>query len=109
MFKKTPSVATIMDDCKKQPVIILKHSATCSVSARAKSEVEAFMKETGKDVCLVVVQEERPVSNTLAETLNVEHESPQLLVVWKKNTAVLNHDSITKSDIKTLLAHCHRG
>jgi bacillithiol system protein YtxJ len=99
MFKKVPSVATIMDDGKKQPVIIFKHSTACSVSARAKGEVEAFMKETGKDVCLVVVQDEKMVSNELADKLKIQHESPQLLVVDKKNVTVLNHFSITKDKI----------
>lgn len=69
--------------------LVLKHSTRCSVSARAFSIVGQFADENpGVPVFIVPVIECRSVSNFLAASLNVRHQSPQVLllrdgeVVW---------------------------
>jgi len=47
-------------------------------------EMERFVQSDGADavpVYLNLVVESRPVSNAIAETLGIRHESPQLLLV----------------------------
>lgn len=104
MFKKIDDMQKLLATGKEQTMIIFKHSATCGLSAKAKTEVDAFMSETGRDVYLVVVPEERPISNALADALEVEHESPQLLMIDRGKVFVLNHRSIIKNKIISLIA-----
>lgn len=59
--------------------IVYKHSTTCGVSARAAKEVEALT--TSLPVYWVNVREQREISNWIAETYNVTHESPQLILL----------------------------
>jgi thioredoxin 1 len=64
------------------PAWIFKHSATCSISAAARSEVEAYLAaHPGETVGEVVVQNDRPLSNWIATRLARVHQSPQLFLV----------------------------
>lgn len=64
------------------PTLIFKHSATCIISLGVKQEYDRFVHEYPEvPTRLVVVQQERPLSNALADVLQVEHESPQAIVV----------------------------
>ena len=77
---------------QEETVFILKHSSTCPVSAHAKREVDAFLREHPARVYLVVVQTERPASNAIAERLRIKHESPQVLCLRNGAVqAVYNH------------------
>lgn len=64
------------------PLMIFKHSVTCSISIGVKREFDAFVQEH-PDVRtrLVIVQNERPLSTALADVLRVQHESPQAILV----------------------------
>lgn len=89
-----------------EKVLVFKHSATCPVSQTAYEEYEAFIKvnESFKTYFLVV-QEDRPLSNHIAETFHVKHESPQALLF--KNGDVVWHDShwrITADSLKAAIA-----
>lgn len=66
------------------PLVIFKHSATCAISLWVKRQYDAFV-EANPDVPtrLVVVQQERPLSDALEELLAVQHESPQAIVVQR--------------------------
>lgn len=89
-----------------EPTLIFKHSATCSISIGVKREYDSFVR-THPEVPtrLVVVQQERPLSNAIADVLRVEHESPQAIVVH--NGQVLwhaSHHRITASRIADAVA-----
>lgn len=58
---------------------VFKHSTACPVSARAAREVEAL--ETELPVYWVNVREQRDLSDWVAATFGVRHESPQLILV----------------------------
>lgn len=83
------------------PVVIFKHSATCSISIGVKREYDAFVRENPEaETRLLIVQNERPLSTALAELLRVQHESPQALVV--RHGQVIwhaSHQRITASRI----------
>jgi bacillithiol system protein YtxJ len=59
------------------PVVIFKHSTTCSISAAAYSE----MTRVAGDVALVEVQSARDVSGAIETRTGVEHASPQVIVL----------------------------
>jgi bacillithiol system protein YtxJ len=61
------------------PIIILKHSQTCGVSHMARDLLAS--DDLPAPVHEVVVQRQRELSQAIASTLGVRHESPQLLIV----------------------------
>jgi len=97
------------EDCvaesRKQPVLLLKHSATCPISANAKHEVDAFLTNSPLPAYLVVVQNARLLSNFIAAFFQIPHESPQLLFIRDGAAKrVLNHFQITVENITQTLA-----
>jgi bacillithiol system protein YtxJ len=104
MYRKIQDIEQVVGAGAPAEVIIYKHSATCAVSAQAKRAVDAWMEQTGRDVYLVVVQEDRALSNAIAEKLNVRHESPQFIVFKAGKSAALDHFEITGMKIAALLS-----
>lgn len=92
---------------KEKPFVILKHSTTCPVSANALEEYEQYLRgNPNKDVdyLLVKVIESRPVSNQIAEDVQVRHASPQIIYVKnKENSWNTSHYSINVAHIKAVL------
>ncbi|QJD83514.1 bacillithiol system redox-active protein YtxJ [Cohnella herbarum] len=67
-----------------KPLLVFKHSTSCSVSAGAHEELMRFIeddKANTVDYAIVHVIEDRPVSNTIAEQLDIKHASPQAILV----------------------------
>jgi bacillithiol system protein YtxJ len=62
-----------------EPVILFKHSQTCGTSWMAREDLETGLLPA--PVHEVLVQRHRPVSDALAATLGLRHESPQIVVV----------------------------
>lgn len=64
-------------------VLIFKHSLTCPISSRAYREFQAHLDEAEPQVNyhLITVQTARAVSNEAAAQLQIEHESPQAILV----------------------------
>ncbi len=81
--------------------LLLKHSTTCPISAKAHEEFQTFVKDTNTSAAIVLVIEDRPVSNQIAESFGIKHESPQVFlfedgeVRW--NTS---HWKITRETLK---------
>lgn len=87
-----------------RPAFIFKHSTACPISAKAHNSVAEYLKgapNSAPEFYLIKVIESRPVSNAAAEKLEVEHQSPQLLLV-KAGEAVwsTSHFDITGEAIK---------
>lgn len=97
----------ILKKSSERGQVILKHSTTCPVSANALAEFESYLKKTPNgdvDYTLVKVIESRPVSNKIAEHLNVKHESPQIIYV--KDQAkywTASHWAVTTEHITAVL------
>lgn len=89
------------------PVLILKHSTTCPVSARAYREFAAFVSANAANPVqdmeyrMVNVIESRPLSRRIAEETEIRHESPQVLLLSEGR--VLHHASHSKITKKKLL------
>ena len=64
------------------PVVLFKHSTRCSVSAMAKRNFEAQWDPAQQaEAYLLDLITYRSVSNAIAERFEVQHESPQMLVI----------------------------
>ena len=82
--------------------LVFKHSTACGVSARASREVEAL--QTGLPVYWVNVREQRDLSNWIAETYQVTHESPQLILLSDGKAAkVWNHFQVNREVVEKAL------
>jgi len=97
-------IDTIIEESVNVPVVIFKHSTRCSISSSALNRFERGWdsNEAGelKPYFLDLISF-RDISNTLARKLNVEHQSPQIIVL-KNKKAVFNtsHMSINFDDLK---------
>ncbi len=72
---------TIKALSNQQPVVIFKHSTRCSISSMAKNRLD---RSTAPDSILFYYLDLlrfRPLSNKIAETFQVHHESPQVLLI----------------------------
>jgi bacillithiol system protein YtxJ len=72
-------------------VIVFKHSTRCSISSLALSKFERNWNYDDVTPYFLDLINYRDISNHIAEVFNVEHQSPQLLVV--ENGQCVNHAS----------------
>ncbi|MEJ0054173.1 MAG: bacillithiol system redox-active protein YtxJ [Bacteroidota bacterium] len=74
----------IREKSKESPVIIFKHSTTCSISRTALDRLERNWKdEEMSDVkpFYLDLLKHRDISREVATEFSVEHQSPQVLVI----------------------------
>jgi len=88
-----------------KPMLIMKHSNTSPDSSQALQEVRngqqaGLIKEP---INLIVVQENREISNTVAKDLKIKHASPQVIiireekVIYSANKDKINAKAIAKA------------
>ncbi|MBU9721093.1 MULTISPECIES: bacillithiol system redox-active protein YtxJ [Bacillaceae] len=83
---------------------LLKNSTTCPISHEAFKQVENYATDNEEvPVFYLNVQESRPLSNYIAETFEVKHESPQILLF--DNGTIGWHDSHWNVTKQTLSQH----
>jgi thioredoxin 1 len=87
----------------EQPLLLFKHSRTCPISHAAHAQLEHFRRaHPTVAVRLVVVQDERPLSQAIAAATGVRHESPQALVLHRGGVAWhASHGAISASRLAT--------
>lgn len=82
---RTPAdAAGLIERSRSRPVLVLKHSRTCPVSAMAWDSWQDFLgtpEARGVETAYLVVQDDRPASDELARRLGVRHESPQAILI----------------------------
>ena len=61
--------------------ILFKHSPTCPVSWAAQAQVRSFMARNSAVPVYTISVRDRTLSRQIAEWTNVEHESPQVIVL----------------------------
>jgi len=89
---------TEMSDGKTQ--IIFKHSTRCSISHMAKSRLERETMSEEYDWYFLDLIKYRDISNGIAEKFQVNHESPQILIIKKGEcTFAESHNGIIMSEI----------
>jgi bacillithiol system protein YtxJ len=84
----------------EKPVVLFKHSITCPISTDACNQ----MAIVDGDVNIVIVQTARPISNAIAERTNIQHQSPQMIVL-RNGKPIFNasHYDITADKLEGLL------
>ncbi|HMR46576.1 MAG TPA: bacillithiol system redox-active protein YtxJ [Bacteroidia bacterium] len=84
--------------------VIFKHSTRCSLSAFAKKVLlSEFSEELGDefDVYYLDLLNNRMLSNTIAKRYEVQHESPQILILDRgKCIYHASHNEVSLTDAK---------
>jgi bacillithiol system protein YtxJ len=95
---------SLLERSKTDPILIFKHSTQCSISSQAYDELERFRETSGVTCGVVLVIEDRRISNAIAESLGIRHESPQAIVI-KNGRPIWNasHWSITAESLNEVL------
>ena len=89
----------------EEKFLFLKHSTTCPISHAAYTEFLAFASAyENVPLYYLQVQDDRELSNYIAEKTAIKHESPQL-IIFENGEAVYNssHFSIKKDTIENAL------
>lgn len=71
----------IRKDSFNKPQVIFKHSTHCSISSVAKNRLEKSGLPETIDFHFIDLIRDRPVSNAVSTVFEVEHESPQVLLI----------------------------
>lgn len=81
-LQDTEELNVIKKNSTEVPCIIFKHSTRCSISSIAKSRLEKNwnFNDMIKPYFLDLIAK-RDISNEIAEVFQVEHASPQLLLI----------------------------
>ncbi len=83
----------ILNSSIQKKVLIFKHSTRCGVSSMALKRFEKKISKSSSDFdyYYLNILKYRNLSNTIADSFNVYHESPQLLVI--KNEQLITYAS----------------
>jgi len=95
----------IRQESNEKPVLIFKHSTTCNISAMVLNRLERNwdVQDMGARVnaYFLDLKTYRQVSNGIAERFDVEHESPQVLIIRRGESVFdRSHAEITYQEIR---------
>ena len=88
-----------------QPVLIFKHSTTCGISRMAMKQFESQFDLNNQVVSYYLdLLTYRSISNEVAARFDVQHQSPQLLLIQDgKCVYDVSHGAIDVADLRTKL------
>lgn len=83
VLDQTRQLEQLQEESHKKPVVIFKHSTRCGISAHAKFRLESEWSFTPEDLNFYYLDliTYRQVSNQVAETFQVTHQSPQIILL----------------------------
>lgn len=89
----------------EKPILFFKHSTTCFISKTVKKNLERQINDSQDknkiDLYYLDLLHFRPISNLMANDLNVTHQSPQAILL--KNGEVKYHASHDAIDFEGIL------
>ncbi len=90
----------IREKSTQKPQVIFKHSTRCSISSMALNRLERENQPEDIDFYFLDLLKYRLLSTGVSEYFNVQHESPQILLI--KNRACIydeSHQGINMQEI----------
>jgi bacillithiol system protein YtxJ len=103
-LKEISQLEEIKNESTKQPVLIFKHSTSCSISRTTLDRLQRNWKEEEMQqlkIYYLDLLNHRDVSNQIAEVFQVQHESPQVLIIRNGVSVYTNsHFGIDYASIK---------
>ena len=102
------TLAQLQEVSRKRPVIIFKHSTRCSISSMALSRLERAWNDqeiADADAYFLDLIRHRDVSQKVAESFRVPHQSPQLLLIRNEQCVYdTSHMGISYRELKAQLS-----
>jgi bacillithiol system protein YtxJ len=74
-------LADIITRSANKPQVIFKHSTRCNISSMALNRLEREEQTDLVDFYYLDLLQYRPISAQIAETFQVEHASPQIILI----------------------------
>ena len=104
-IKNITETAMLEEAFNAEKALLFKNSTSCPVSRAAHGHFESFAKgaETGIELFMVNVIENRPLSMEAAQRSGVTHQSPQLLYlekgisIWSMSHFEIKQENIEKA------------
>jgi bacillithiol system protein YtxJ len=96
----------IITESNEAPVMIFKHSTRCSISSTSLNRLERNWNETEMNTVKAYYLDliaNRSVSNKIESLLNVEHQSPQAILIengkssWNASHYDIQYDALKKA------------
>ena len=107
IIDNTQALANIIAISNEKPVLIFKHSTHCSISETALGRLERNWNDSNDEKITPYYLDliaHRDISNAIASTFEVEHQSPQVLVIKNgKSIFDTSHLSISIPSIMQVL------
>lgn len=107
LIESPDQVKSILEESFEKPVIIFKHSTRCSISRATLDRLERNWKQDElpeSKIYFLDLLSYREISNAIAEILQVEHESPQLILLRNgKPVYFKSHFDIEYTKVKDAL------
>ncbi len=89
---------------KEKPLLIMKHSTACPISARAYQVVKEWSQQEDVATYFVYVIEDRSISNEITTRFAIKHESPQVFLIKDEQVHYhASHFGIKKNNLLTAL------
>ena len=110
-LKNQDQLDLLQAESKKQPVLIFKHSTTCSISQTTLARLERNWNEVEMNSIkpyYLDLLSYRNISNRIAGMFDVEHQSPQVImlrageVVFHKSHFEINMAGIKQAMLATV-------
>lgn len=104
-FTSEEGLEEIKQRSTDKPQVIFKHSTKCSISTMAKSRLERATAPEGIEFNYLDLIAHRNISSKIAEQFDVEHASPQVLII--KDGACIydeSHNAISMDEIVEAVA-----
>jgi bacillithiol system protein YtxJ len=95
----------IIKNSVTHPQVIFKHSTRCSISSVAKNRLEKSAAPAGIHFHLLDLLLYRTISNKIAEQLQVQHQSPQVLLI--KNGECVYDESHSSIYMDEIIEQCN--
>jgi hypothetical protein len=90
-LESKPQLDEILRNSKENTQMIFKHSTRCSISLMAKDRLDRSVFPENITCYYLDLLAHRELSNLIADTFSVHHESPQILLI--KNGICIYHES----------------
>ena len=105
-LRERSDLDALLERSKEHPCLIFKHSTRCSISAMALSRLESgwVLPQNQPEPWFLDLLAHRELSSAIAESLGVQHQSPQVIVV-RNGEAVYSasHSAISPQAIAAAL------
>lgn len=97
-------IESIITESATEPVVIFKHSTSCSISRATLDRLERNWKGgelTHVKPYFLDLLSYREISNHIAETFDVQHQSPQVLIISNgKSVYDRSHFEISYAEVQ---------